>query len=109
MRFCNFCVGVVIFIIFGLVGLWLGLEFVERYMVRVVPEKQLVRAYDSSELKVEPLGQGKLTSYDGLQKTAPVHVLEPKVSDVYYQNAPNTVQNTLKVQGQRDLRQIVLQ
>lgn len=41
----------------------------------------------------------------GEQKTAPINVLEPKVSDAYYQWAPNVVQNTRTVEGQRDLLQ----
>ena len=67
------------------IGLVLGLMFVSRYLV---VEAQNIN-YSQPVKVTERL---EVVNNYGEQKTANVHFLEPKVSDVYYQYAPNKVQ-----------------
>lgn len=83
-----------------LVGLMIGLMFVSRYMSVRVSGCGLEPA-SACEL-LDFLGESNLTAVDnyGEQKTAPVHVLEPKVSDAYLQYGSGDIK-TYNPQGSR--------
>lgn len=78
---------VIVLILAGLfIGAVLGLWAINKYMV-------VEAAIVDSRLSYVPHGASLEVVHNyGEQKTANVHVLEPKVSDVYYQYAPDVIQ-----------------
>ena len=73
-------------VVVGAVGVFLGIVlawfYIDRYMVRASGQITLTQPLSASELHVD--------DWYGEQKTAPVHIFEPKASDVYLQYAPAT-------------------
>jgi hypothetical protein len=84
-------------LVWTIVGLLVGLVFASRYMVVREPVGAVVAPHSAPVdlervcqsdglvwLNGKPCGLAVVNNY-GTQKTAPVHMLEPKVSDAHYQ------------------------